>query len=253
MTLRRSTTLRWIGAAVVVGLLLAALGPFGSYLNDGPAARGGYWIASTLLGLALYGGALRTANRLAPPGHRGRWLALVAATLLASVPEALVTRTVAFRLWPQLAGLSLGWPLWFAQTATLGLALTAVALFVLHRSTASVQAVAPPAVAARPADPLATDVLALHMEDHYVRVHTPGGSSLVLMPLGRAIEGMVAPGLRVHRSWWVARHAVTSVEGTSRAMRLHLSNGVVAPVARTAVTHLKAAGWLSGRRPEPTS
>jgi DNA-binding LytR/AlgR family response regulator len=96
-----------------------------------------------------------------------------------------------------------------------------------------------------PSNPLPVDLLALQMEDHYVRVHTPHGSELILMPLGSAIAGVTTEGLRTHRSWWVARHAVTAVEGTSRAMRLHLSNGVVAPVSRSAVVHLKSAGWIA--------
>jgi DNA-binding LytR/AlgR family response regulator len=92
---------------------------------------------------------------------------------------------------------------------------------------------------------LADDVLALQMEDHYVRVHRPGGSELILMPLTRAIAAVTADGLRTHRSWRVARHAVVGVDGDARAMRLRLANGLVDPVARSAVTHLRAAGWLA--------
>ena len=89
---------------------------------------------------------------------------------------------------------------------------------------------------------LADDVLALQMEDHYVRVHRLHGSELILMPLGRAIESMTAEELRTHRSWWVARHAIITVEGDARSMRLR--HGLIAPVARSAIAHLKAAGWI---------
>lgn len=92
---------------------------------------------------------------------------------------------------------------------------------------------------------LGEDVLALQMEDHYVRVHRPTRSELILMPLGRAIERVGAEGLRTHRSWWVASQAVAAVEGDARSMRLHLSNGLVVPVACSAVTHLRAAGWIA--------
>lgn len=85
-------------------------------------------------------------------------------------------------------------------------------------------------------------MLALQMEDHYVRVHQSNGSELILLPLSRAIEAVSVDGLRTHRTWWVARHAVTAVEGDARSMRLRLSNGLVAPVARSAIIHLKAAG-----------
>jgi DNA-binding LytR/AlgR family response regulator len=39
-------------------------------------------------------------------------------------------------------------------------------------------------------------------------------------------------GIQVHRSWWVARKSIRAVEGTSRALRLELANGLVVPVAR---------------------
>jgi hypothetical protein len=239
---------RWAGATIIAGIFLAALGPFGSYLNGGPVQRACYWVAAMLLGLVLYGAAVKVATTLAPTRTRLRWIVLVGATLVASVPEALATRTGAFWLWPDLAHLPLSLPLWFAQTTTIGLIAVLGAAFVLHRSAPMsavedepVRSGFPPAGTA----PLADDVLALQMEDHYVRLHRPNGSELILMPLGRAIDGVKVEGLQTHRSWWVARHAVDSVEGTPRSMRLRLSNGVVAPVARSAVIHLKAAGWIT--------
>jgi DNA-binding LytR/AlgR family response regulator len=52
------------------------------------------------------------------------------------------------------------------------------------------------------------------------------------------------PGLKVHRSWWVARGAVASVVQDGRDLRLRLSNGLEAPVARTNVAAVRAAGLL---------
>jgi DNA-binding LytR/AlgR family response regulator len=51
--------------------------------------------------------------------------------------------------------------------------------------------------------------------------------------------------MRVHRSWWVARDAVEQVEQDGRSLRLALRGGVQAPVARSMVPAVKAAGWLS--------
>lgn len=238
---------RWIAPSIVAGTLLAVLGPFGSYANGGAMRLLAYWIGAMLLGLVLYGSAYRLASLWVATRSRRWWLALIVATLVASVPEAMATRAAAFRLWPELTRIHLPLPLWFAQTATLGMIATLGVGFVLRRSTsASASSDAPAAFPALgPAiTPLDGDVLALQMEDHYVRVHRPAGTELILMPLGRAIEAMQAQGLRTHRSWWVARHAVVAVEGNARSMRLRLSNGVVAPVARSAVIHLKAAGWL---------
>jgi DNA-binding LytR/AlgR family response regulator len=83
------------------------------------------------------------------------------------------------------------------------------------------------------------------MEDHYVRVHTAAGSRLVLATLRQATAALDgADGQQVHRSWWVARKAVAGVEQHGRNLRLRLANGVTAPVARSAVAPLRAAGWI---------
>lgn len=243
--LMASPALRWVSLAIVAGSLLGILGPFGSYMNGGPVQLLTYWIGAVLLGLALYGAAYRIVSVLTAIGSRRWWPALIGATLVASIPEALATRMAAFQLWPELVRFDLSLPLWFAQTATIGVIAMVGVGFVLRRS-ASVSHDNPiwrPSVDPT-ATPLGREVLAMQMEDHYVRVHRPAGSELILMPLSRAIEAVEADGLRTHRSWWVAAHAVTAVEGNARSMRLRLSNGIVAPVARSAVTHLKTAGWI---------
>lgn len=247
-------TLAPIALAVVAGALLAIMGPFGSYMNGGAAHLLGYWIGAMLLGLMLYGPAFRMMGAWTKPGSRRWWLGLVAATLIASIPEALATRAAAFALWPDLVELRLRVSLWFAQTVTIGLIAMTVAGLVLRRTAAAqTNALSVSPVAAEVVTPLDGDVLALQMEDHYVRVHRPAGTELILMPLGRAIEAMQMSGLRTHRSWWVADHAVEAVEGNARSMRVRLSNGVVAPVARSAVIRLKAAGWTGGDGPRRSS
>lgn len=236
--------LRLLLIAVIVGAVLAVLGPFGSYMNGGVARRALYWIGAMVLGLALYGAAFWIVKATTSAASRLWWPALIAATSLVSVPQALATRAAAFWLWPELGHLGLSNGLWFAQTATLGLLMMLGTAFAL-RSKRQATLKAPSASAPTDAPSLGKDVLALQMEDHYVRVHRAHGSDLILMPLGRAIARVEAEGLKTHRSWWVASHAVVRVEGTARSMRLHLTNGVVAPVARSAVLPLKAAGWLT--------
>lgn len=239
--------LRWIGVTVIAGIILATLGPFGSYTHGGAVERAGYWIAAMLLGLALYGAAFRILTAYVPLGSQMWWPWLLCGTLLASVPQSLATRAGAFWLWPELAQLRLPWLLWFAQAATIGLVAMAGASLILRRLTRiSSEQPAIPHVARADMRSLGKEVLALQMEDHYVRVHRSNGSELILMPLGQAIQLAETDGLRTHRSWWVASHAVVCVEGNARSMRLCLSNGVVAPVSRPAIAHLKAAGWIAG-------
>ena len=52
-------------------------------------------------------------------------------------------------------------------------------------------------------------------------------------------------GLRVHRSWWVARSAVRQVLRNGRNVRIRLEGGLEAPVARDRIAELENAGWLA--------
>ncbi|QIQ87878.1 LytTR family DNA-binding domain-containing protein [Erythrobacter sp.] len=92
---------------------------------------------------------------------------------------------------------------------------------------------------------LGSEVIALEMEDHYVRVHTALGSDLVLMRMRDAVAHLSASdGRQVHRSWWVARGAVEDVKREGRNVRLVLPRGLEAPVARAQVAELRDAGWF---------
>jgi len=232
-------------ATTLIGAFLGVLGPFGSYLNPDPMLRLGFWIASIWTGLLLYGVGIAAARKLTPPGSQLRWAGLSLSILIASVPQAALTRTSAFLIWPELHRFGPGWATWYAQVATIGAVTVAGAVMLLEARSKRVdqpETTQP----ANPFDVLRGDVIALQMEDHYVRVHKASGSALILMPLTRAIEA-IAPteGLRMHRSWWVARSAVERIEGSPRAMRLHLVNGLVAPVSRSAIAMLRMSGWLS--------
>jgi DNA-binding LytR/AlgR family response regulator len=84
----------------------------------------------------------------------------------------------------------------------------------------------------------AREILAVHVEDHYLRLYTSTGSQLVYMTMSDALAQLGgADGLQVHRSWWVARRAVRR----GRGAHLHLTCGAVAPVARARIANLKAA------------
>ncbi|WP_246444011.1 LytTR family DNA-binding domain-containing protein [Sphingomonas sediminicola] len=86
---------------------------------------------------------------------------------------------------------------------------------------------------------LRRDILALEAEDHYVRVHTVHGSALILMRLADA-AALIDPrlGLRVHRSWWVAKGGVRTLERTPGRAIARLVDDTAVPISRT---HLSAA------------
>ena len=51
-------------------------------------------------------------------------------------------------------------------------------------------------------------------------------------------------GSQTHRSWWVARAAITEVERDNGRATLTLSSGATAPVSRTYLPVLRDKGWV---------
>ncbi len=233
-------------ACVLAGVLLGVVGPFGSFFNDALPVRVGYWVAVLLVSGLAYAGTLRWLAPRARAAGVPLWIWAGALVLALTLPLTFVTRFIARLVWPRI-GEHVGWVEWYGQGLVIGaVCVAAWAVFRLRRPAAVPEARPgePPILRRMPAR-LGRELLCLQMEDHYVRIHTPQGSQLVLMPLGQAMQA-VGPleGMRVHRSWWVARHAVEAVIEEGRNLRLRLVNGIEAPVSRPNVARLRAAGWL---------
>ena len=87
---------------------------------------------------------------------------------------------------------------------------------------------------------------AISSEDHYLRVHTSLGEELILMRLAdaeRELRG--ADGLRVHRSWWIAKGGITDERKDSGRSFLILPSGTEVPVSRSYRPKAKEAGFIS--------
>ena len=135
-----------------------------------------------------------------------------------------------------------------AAAAFLSVAITVAIGFYLDRSrTSAPSAPTAPVFFRRIPGALGHDLLALEMEDHYLRIHTMAGSGLILLRLRDAVSELGPQrGRQVHRSWWVAQGAVASVERYNGRHALLLRNGLCVPVSRTFRDDLKKAGWLEG-------
>jgi DNA-binding LytR/AlgR family response regulator len=82
-------------------------------------------------------------------------------------------------------------------------------------------------------------------EDHYLRVHTSLGETMVLMRLADAVRELASlEGLQTHRSWWVARQGLADASRGDGKVTLTLKSGAEAPVSRTYLRAVKDAGWL---------
>lgn len=88
-------------------------------------------------------------------------------------------------------------------------------------------------------------LVALHVEDHYVRVITEHGEEMILMRLADAIrETTPSVGDQVHRSYWAAWDQVASVKKKSTSAILTMKTGHEIPVSRSNLSKLKEAGLL---------
>lgn len=243
----------WLGfaiTAIVPGIVLSLLGPFGSF--GAPLwARFAYWMPTMALGATI--GATLTIWSDRTELFRRRPIAKVL-TL-----TTLMTGAMSGVAW------GMGWvvfgpgaisfsPVFIFYVWVITVLVTMISAIIRARRVSVAAApvpaavpVTPPSLVARLPDRLkAGAVLALQGEDHYVRVHTTAGSDLVLARLGDAIGEMGStPGARTHRSWWVAKGAVKRTQRGNGKVSLVLSNDLEVPVSRGYASELRDAGWLA--------
>jgi len=241
-------------SAVAFGALLGITGPFGSSAYV-PAVRYPFWMVLALAGF----GAAAAADRLLPASSssRKRVPRLIAVAAASALPMTFFVAWAMGVLRPgrtftplQLLGL-------FPYVALVQLLIARI--LSPDRQTAPdgqtypdrQMSIAAPVeqVAVAPEYPseflsklpvaLRRDIIALEAEDHYLRVHTLHGSAMILMRLADA-AAMIDPrlGVRVHRSWWVAKDGVRALERTSGRAIARLVDGTAVPISRT---HLPAA------------
>lgn len=246
-------TSSWLrSTAIVLGLgtFLAILGPFGSASIGWPWV----WIYWTgLIGLgAVFGFATgHFLPRLAP--SLPVWAVYAAAIALVSVPVTLAVLGINTRFFAEAPSVP-------TSAVTYGLVLVISAFVTLvawavERLSASPRLHgqdldAPPSVGAALVDKLPpglkkATIQSMSAEDHYLRVRTDAGEALILMRLSDAVAACEAlDGARTHRSWWVARDAVSEVRKGDGRATLILSDGIEAPVSRTYYAALRKAEWF---------
>lgn len=263
---RHGEMLLWLAKPLAIGLVLGALGPFGTYGAHPAVERIAFWCAVVLANWLIMDGTLRALDRRFR--DRSPLVAFslpLGAALLALGPCLLVVlgagRAIlgvdfAVRPW------NLAWQvlllLWFVGAVAYAVERLRSRLADQSAAEAAPTSTDPTITGggAGTPDPVASfrtrwpagltgRLLALEMEDHYLRVHTDAGSDLILCRMRDAARELAAAdGMRVHRSYWVAREAVTGVERKAHRPVLVLENGLHVPVGRTHIAPLRAAGWL---------
>jgi membrane protein implicated in regulation of membrane protease activity len=227
------------------GLLMAELGPYRT-LEVPPLLRRSYWLVA-VLGSGLAG---IFADRIL--GRRiGRfWLRIALVSLAATPPVTLYIYALNAALLdlPRRPWLlpQLGW-----QVLIVLLLIMTLRALLWRRVVETRTVVVPPLPEAErafrqrlSARRRAARLIAVEAEDHYVRVHTDGGSELLQMRFSDAVDELaLAHGYRLHRSWWAAADAIEEVKWSRGTGEARLAGGTVAPVSRGCAAALKEAGW----------
>ena len=232
-----------IGLAAAVFLTLS--GVFGT---DGEpfALRLVYWIVLMAVGNLASITALRVVRRYRPFARRpvAQW----AVATLSLMPLSLLVwglNGLMFGYWFELGGLLILMP---------NILLVAAAITAINalgdRQPAKVfvpaEASASPSFTQRlPFRLRSAKIRAVQAEDHYLRVHTDAGEALILMRLTDAVAELAGiEGARTHRSWWVARAAVTGARRSEGRVVLELACGLEVPVSRRLARSLREDGWF---------
>ncbi|WP_223641101.1 LytTR family DNA-binding domain-containing protein [Rhodobacter sp. TJ_12] len=116
------------------------------------------------------------------------------------------------------------------------LAPAAVTQALAARQSVPVAEAAEPAgrLCARLEPELRAPLIRLQVRDHYVDVVTEAGTGSLLMRLADAIaETEGVPGLRVHRSHWVARAAIAGLRRDKGKYVVQMRDGAEVPVSRS--------------------
>jgi hypothetical protein len=250
---------------LAIGLVLGLFGPFGTFAAP-TAPRILYWMAFALLGYLIF----------RPLIILGKWMSetlQVTPIICIGLALAIAAVPMTFLISLLLSGFDINnatqWKDWgqlYFQVWFIGLLINGLMHLLFARASdraapsIAAESVPEPRAATVTAAPIAStpttfsdrlapgfgSVLAIKSEDHYVRAIGAAREELVLLRLRDAIAELSAlEGQQVHRSWWVAREAVSSVERDGRAVSLILTNGQEVPVAREKLSLLRKEGWLT--------
>ena len=258
---------------IAAGMLLGLIGPFGTFENPLPL-RLTYWVLMLLAGYPLFRGMNTVARWLTELANIPHIVALALTLAIAALPMTLIVAALFMRLGPLAAIQAPGIGLLYFEVWLIGLVMNSAMQLLMRRADDPALVTTPPSAApampsapalapedttpppvpdaapvplppALPLPPGFGPLLALKGEDHYVRAIAAGREELLLMRLRDAIAMLPAEaGTQVHRSWWVARAAVTGTARDGRNAFLLLGNGDKIPVSRDKLSALRAAGWI---------
>lgn len=234
--------LRGLIIALAAGTFLAFGGAFGSADAKLPV-RLVYWLGLMIVGW-IWGGFVSRAFFRRPGESRSLWLRVLILSLTLSVPYSIVVAVVGIYAMGSHYDLA-DIPGLFLTVVAISAVMVTLNVMADRQGVTSASTQPPKFLERLPLKLRGAEVWAVEAEDHYLRLHTSKGQDLILMRLSDAIDELEGiEGARAHRSWWVAREAITdAVRGDGRAT-LTLKDGAEVPVSRTYARLLRERGWI---------
>ena len=238
---------------VVIALVVATIGPFGTFTELSPADRYLYWAIIIPLNWLQILAAITLVASIPQSVRWPRGVVVSAGCVIASVPASFEVHWLEQWLKPDGVYAITPFQLFpYVLLLSLVIALPLQKFLWRRRETGEAMATSQTPTVGTPTflksipRHLGTDLLCVQAEDHYLRVHTSVGSDMILYRMADALAGLEgADGLQVHRSYWVAGKAVASAAQDGKRVSLKLENGLVVPVSRTYLPAVRKAGWLT--------
>lgn len=240
----------WVGL-LALGIVLGLAGPFGTDDSLPVAIRIVYWLIIALttgsVGLVVGFVGCDVIHAYGLP----KWLASIFSGAISGLPVTVIVFTInAVFLSPGDLSIEDG-PLVLsilAISTVISLA-TYIAFFADQSSSPALPPfTGRPRLLDRLPDEIRAPLVALEATDHYTRITTDQGSAVILLRFSDAIaEAAPTPGLRLHRSHWVALDRIASVRRDGPRAVVTTVAGHQLPVSRGHVAALEEAGLLPPR------
>ena len=256
--------LRHLAQYLLIAILLVFVSPFGLFPEQ-PLVRLSYWFAIlSIFGMAMMPMTSKIIRSTGAFDDFSRWSGMFGCVLFATIPMTFIVHAIEYWGW-SIAAAKLGDAVTpmrpsrdaaglmslFSQLMAINLLAIGVnSLFIiaLHGLQSDKQSQPAPGIRflSRLPDHLGTQLLYLQMEDHYLRATTARGADLILIRFRDALQELSEyDGMQVHRSWWVARNAVTKVSRQGRKLELVMTDDTRVPVS--AAYRRKVDELLMGR------
>lgn len=242
----------------LIGLVMAFLGPFGTYAMPS-GLRIAYWVIFGIIGYALYRPMAIITHRLCNIIAIPKWAAELLGCMIAAIPFSFL---VAFMV----AGLQWDWAiimrhygLLYVQCTALGFGIYLLMRVIFDRFNDDEETRIDDGVnESKPVRSALHDHLsagfpdqidALQSEDHYVHVYASGGhhKEMILMRLSDAIALNNGDGFQTHRSWWIARSAIADYKRDGRKHYFLMDNGLKVPISQANLQKLRDAKLIDAK------